>query len=542
MLVFMLVGEAIPPKVVTWSWLPFNVYQCALIGRVLMHRELDWPIRRAWLALILANLVSILGDGSWLLIDDYGESPVYHPIGDTFYLLEYPLYLIGLLLLPVARARGATPGTQPLTAKPPTASRLTLALDLLTVFAAATVVVWDTILRPAAITHADDPIALVFAAGPVIGDVVLLAGTTAMLSRRPDPSTGGALIFLAISMLLYAVIDLAYAAHTVEAAYITGGWLDIGWLIARLLLAVAALRQLEPPGDDDAVQRTATTLDRGAVIVPLAATAIGFVLIVSVITRDASDRGTLGTGIGAACLCALVLVRQTWSSITQTRLSRSLRRETDKNERLLLNILPAPIANLLKDGRPTEPLAETFQETTVLFADLVGFTPLSSSTPPRALVALLDEVFTRFDALAEVHGLEKIKTIGDAYMAAAGVPDPRPDHAIIAARMALGMREALREVAVARGVSLDLRIGLHSGPLVAGVIGQRKFAYDLWGDTVNTASRMESHAAPGSIQLSDTTFRQLADHFVTESRGELLIKGKGPMMTHVLLGERTPTP
>jgi len=219
---------------------------------------------------------------------------------------------------------------------------------------------------------------------------------------------------------------------------------------------------------------------------------------------------------------------------------RLLGEERARSERLLLNILPAPIAERLKASE--ESIAEHSDSVTVLFADIVGFTPLSARKTPRALVELLNRIFSEFDALADVHGLEKIKTIGDAYMAVAGLPVPRPDHAARAARMALAMRHATARVSAETGEELALRIGLHSGPVVAGVIGRRKFAYDMWGDTVNTASRMESHSLPGAIHCTEATVMLLQGAFRLQARGAVEIRGKGEMHTFLLAdAEVTPS-
>lgn len=211
-----------------------------------------------------------------------------------------------------------------------------------------------------------------------------------------------------------------------------------------------------------------------------------------------------------------------------------LKREREKSERLLLSILPQKIAERLKDGEGT--IAESFANATVLFADLAGFTEFSQRCDPRELVGLLDEIFSTFDHLANALGVEKIKTIGDAYMAVAGVPVPRDDHAEAIAAMALGMQEAFRGVIRSRGLAMDLRIGINSGPVVAGVIGRQKFTYDLWGDTVNLASRMESHGEPSRIHVAPATRALLGDAFRFADRGEIAIKGKGMLHTSFLLG------
>lgn len=194
-------------------------------------------------------------------------------------------------------------------------------------------------------------------------------------------------------------------------------------------------------------------------------------------------------------------------------------------EGLLLNILPAPIANRLRGGE--EPIADGFAEVTVAFADLVGFTELSAHMPPQKLVAMLDGLFTRFDAAARDLGIEKIKTVGDAYMAVCGLPIPVPDHAERMVRMAVRMVHITREHAMEYGAPLKLRVGVNSGPVVAGVIGKSKYIYDLWGDTVNLASRMESGALPDTVQVTRPVYEALQDRFVFEPRGEIDVKGKG---------------
>ncbi|HET7522945.1 MAG TPA: adenylate/guanylate cyclase domain-containing protein [Acidimicrobiales bacterium] len=207
--------------------------------------------------------------------------------------------------------------------------------------------------------------------------------------------------------------------------------------------------------------------------------------------------------------------------------------ERARSERLLLNVLPAPIADRLKAGATG--IAEHYDDVSVCFADLVGFTEHSSVMAADELVALLDQIFTAFDHVAGAEGVEKIKTIGDAYMVAGGLPDPRPDHLEAVARTAFAMRDEVAAIARQTGQDwLALRIGIDSGPAVAGVIGQRKFIYDLWGDTVNTASRMESHGLPGEIQVTERVAAALASAFAVRARGVIDVKGKGPMATYLL--------
>jgi adenylate cyclase len=214
----------------------------------------------------------------------------------------------------------------------------------------------------------------------------------------------------------------------------------------------------------------------------------------------------------------------------------AVRAEQEKSEALLLNILPSAIAERLKVA--TQMIADHFDATTILFADVVDFTPLSERLPPAEVVGMLDQLFSRFDAVVERHGLEKVKTVGDSYMAAAGVPNPRPDHAQMAALLALDMRDVVAATAVEAWPGLEVRIGIDSGPVVGGVIGTKRFLYDLWGDAVNTASRMESHGTPGEIQMTRTTYELLKDGFVCTLRGTIPIKGKGQMETWYLVGPR----
>ena len=213
-------------------------------------------------------------------------------------------------------------------------------------------------------------------------------------------------------------------------------------------------------------------------------------------------------------------------------LQAELDRERARSEQLLLNVLPQPIGERLKRGEA--PIADAFPDVSIVFSDLVGFTELSSRMPAAALVELLNEVFSELDALAAAHGVEKIKTIGDAYLAVAGIPVARDDHARAAADLAIDMLRVVDR----RGLKLQMRVGINSGAVVAGVIGKHKFTYDLWGDAVNVASRMESSGLPGRIQISEATRRRLDDRYVVEERGIVDVKGKGPMKTWWLLGRR----
>ncbi len=211
-----------------------------------------------------------------------------------------------------------------------------------------------------------------------------------------------------------------------------------------------------------------------------------------------------------------------------------LRQEKERSEELLLNVLPASVADRLK--QTNESPAESFEAVTILFADIVGFTSLAARLEPLQLVAGLNQIFSAFDKLTEKYDLEKIKTIGDAYMVVGGLPIARPDHAEAIANMALDMQAYIQEMDIVFGEELQIRIGINTGPVIAGVIGIKKFIYDLWGDAVNVASRMESQGKPGYIQVTEVTYNQLNDKYILELRGSIAVKGRGEMLTYWLLG------
>ncbi|MBI3876648.1 MAG: response regulator [Verrucomicrobia bacterium] len=211
--------------------------------------------------------------------------------------------------------------------------------------------------------------------------------------------------------------------------------------------------------------------------------------------------------------------------------------EKEKSERLLLNILPRPIADRLKGGEKT--IADNYHSVTVLFADLVGFTHFSSRTDASELVNMLNQIFTAFDRLVEKHSLEKIKTIGDSYMVVGGLPVPLPNHAEAVAQMALEMLDAITTLNYESGTDRAIRIGMNTGPVVAGVIGRKKFSYDLWGSTVNLAARLESGGVPGHIHVSQSTYEVLRDQFAFTERGVIHAKGVGDITTYFLNGKRS---
>jgi class 3 adenylate cyclase len=211
-----------------------------------------------------------------------------------------------------------------------------------------------------------------------------------------------------------------------------------------------------------------------------------------------------------------------------------LQDEFQRSESLLLNILPPRVARRLKEGEKM--VAQKYLSASILFLDIVGFTALSKNIEPEDLVEILNEIFSGFDALSEKHGLEKIKTIGDSYMAASGIPVVNPQHAFHTAAMALDMKAFLVDYNERKALDLSVRIGIHSGPVVAGVIGKKKWSYDLWGDTVNTASRMEALSPVGEIQISEETWTSIKGRFHCRYRGRIAVKGKGKLKTYLLLG------
>jgi class 3 adenylate cyclase len=317
------------------------------------------------------------------------------------------------------------------------------------------------------------------------------------------------------------------------------------WPLAVLLVSAAALfvyNQFDNPGLFSSVPLSvalATAWAAGhrgwalAVVAWFGGSPLVFIAVADI---PADDRARLldSAVSDLALLAALLLLGEAVRGRRALdQANRLLRAEQERSEQLLLNVLPAPIAARLKRGEAV--IADRFAEVTVLFADLVDFTRRSQETSPERVVRLLDDLFSAFDRLAERHGLEKIKTIGDAYMVVGGLPEPRPDHAQAVADMALALREEVARHRDPGGRPLALRIGIDSGPVVAGVIGRRKFSYDLWGDTVNTASRMESNGVPGCIQVTERTWRRLRDGYRFERRGPVQVKGKGELVTWFLV-------
>ncbi len=351
--------------------------------------------------------------------------------------------------------------------------------------------------------------------GPLVANVVavVLLGFALFLSKRGARTA--AKIFVLVPVNLVVVV----------ASMLLGG--RVGFLYYFFLFAAAAFLLF---GGHQRVGRWTHMLFSAVCLVVVVLFAPPEARIPGVTTAVAH---VLDIASAVAVMGTVVVIVNLFTTDTELAEAR-LADEHARSERLLLNVLPAAISARLKED---EAIADRFPDVTVLFADLVGFTELSQRLAPDEIVKMLNRIFSAFDDLAEELGLEKIKTIGDCYMVAAGIPRERADHATAMAKMALAMRDVLARIN-REGHSLQLRIGLHSGAVVAGVIGKRKFIYDMWGDTVNTASRMESSGVPGEIQITRDLNERLKDAFVTEARGTIKVKGKGEMETFLLKGAR----
>lgn len=298
-------------------------------------------------------------------------------------------------------------------------------------------------------------------------------------------------------------------------------------LIARLGVSFGSL--VHPEDHDYVGEELATAL----------AEQTPFQMVYRIMTAQGTEKWVLEKGIGLfTSEGEPIAIEGFLTDITDRKhIEEALQVEREKSEQLLLNVLPQPIAEELKQNPSA--IAYRFEAATILFADIVNFTQLSSSVEPTELVDLLNQIFSTFDQLAEKHGLEKIKTIGDAYMVVGGLPNPRDDHMDAIAEMALDMQAAIAQFQRNDGRFFALRIGIDSGPVVAGVIGIKKFSYDLWGDAVNVASRMESQGVGGRIQVTSNVYEHLKHRYRFNERGEIIVKGKGLMITHWLLGRRT---
>jgi adenylate cyclase len=291
-------------------------------------------------------------------------------------------------------------------------------------------------------------------------------------------------------------------------------------------------------------------IERIWIAAALAAVAAGLIILLHAIApynpgllpESASLLGSFAVNVIANTVILFVIV---FYALRQAaRSEAAAERERARSDALLVNILPPSVAERLKDrGALAGPrtIADRYDAASVLFLDMAGFTARASDTAPDALVGFLDDVFTKLDALVERHGLEKIKTMGDAYMVVSGVPEPRVDHAAALAALALDMREALAGLVDPKGRAVPVRIGLASGPVVAGVVGRKKFFYDVWGDAVNAAARMEQTAEPGTIQVAPEMRGLLGEPFALVERGPVAVRGKGEIRTWLLMGRAPKT-
>ncbi|ODQ92115.1 adenylate cyclase [Mycolicibacterium flavescens] len=280
------------------------------------------------------------------------------------------------------------------------------------------------------------------------------------------------------------------------------------------------------------------------IVLASALAAVGAVTVILLEFFVPNDTGAqpgwaFSTSFVLTVLTAWILVIATlWYALREIRRARlAMEAEYERSERLLANILPAQIAERLKDPTRTV-IADRYDDASILFADIAGYTKRASDTTPDDLVRFLDRLYTDLDALVDRHGLEKVKTSGDSYMVVSGVPEPRADHIEALAALALDMADAVADLRDPLGREVPLRIGLAAGPVVAGVVGARKFFYDVWGDAVNVASRMETTDVEGRIQVPQDVYERLSDTFVLEPRGEVEVKGKGVMTTWYLVGRR----
>ncbi|MCY6382818.1 adenylate/guanylate cyclase domain-containing protein [Hoeflea prorocentri] len=343
---------------------------------------------------------------------------------------------------------------------------------------------------------------------------------------------------LSVAVLGFALHRLHYARRTGFAWWVFIAELLINNIITTAVLGVPAGFLVYPMIGIGLGSAIPFTAKRVRLITLLTSFTLILITIAAVATLGAYDpfgdfrtarlltANMVNMAIGAAAVM--------WFYSTEiARAEDALETEYLRSEGLLLTILPEKIARRMKSGETT--IADTYPDVTVLFADIAGFTHQAAHMPARDLVGLLDNVFERFDTLAETAQVEKIKTVGDAYMAVAGLPEPRPDHADAAARLALDMLAAARSIRLPNGEPLQLRIGLNSGALIGGVIGAKRMTFDLWGDVVNTASRMESTGEIGKVQISTATRQRLSPGFQIADRGTVDIKGKGKMHTWFLL-------
>jgi class 3 adenylate cyclase len=518
------------------AYQPVSLFAVIVSWRIAFNRDFAPALRRAWFVLGLAVAAQTLGDTTWFYLEVIlGQQP-FPSLADGFFLAFYPLSLLGLLILPSAPLKST--------------ERLRLLLDLAIIMITAWMAIWFFIISPTAAQYENGRLDQILAAAYPVGDLVMLGGIFTILFRSNENSVRAMLVLYLTGLVFNVAGDLAYAYTSLEGTYVSGGWMDISWIVAYWFFALAAVRQAYL-SESRLASLSEKVISRSTFLLPLAAIALGYgMLIVVAGSGFAGNTAVQGVFLGAGLLTLFVVGRQVLAIWENQRLNTALNQhileldqaysmlnvERDRAESLLLNVLPEEVANRLKSGQAT--IADSYTEVTVLFADIVGFTALSARIPPEGLVTMLNRVFSVFDLLAEKHGLEKIKTIGDAYMVVSGLNGPLPNRPEAAASMAIEMMEALGKLGTILGDELQVRIGMDTGPVVAGVIGTKKFIYDLWGDTVNTASRMESQGLPGRIQVTQRFYECLQGQgkFRFEKRGVINVKGKGDMTVYLLEG------
>ncbi|HXQ36116.1 MAG TPA: adenylate/guanylate cyclase domain-containing protein [Anaerolineales bacterium] len=525
------------------AYQPVSLFATLVAWRIVRIPAFDSRLRRAWFILGLAVLAQTFGDTAWFYLKDIlGQEP-FPSVADIFFLAFYPLALWGLLSLPSAPIKPA--------------ERWRILLDLAIIMITAWMGIWFFIISPTAAQYESGHLDQILAAAYPVGDLMLLGGIFALLFRGAEGTVRSMLILYMIGLSLNVAGDLFYAYASLNDTYVSGGWMDLSWILAYWFFALAAVRQ-EYVTESKRGSLSAKVFSRASLILPLTAIVLGYGMLIWVASSTSSaNSATQGLFAGAGLLTLFVVGRQVVSVRDNQMLNGELNKhlseldqaysmlntERDRAERLLLNVLPEAVANRLKLGQAT--IADSFAEVTVLFADIVDFTSLSARISAEQLVQMLNQVFSAFDQLAEKHGLEKIKTIGDAYMIVSGLNSPYPNRAEAVAEMALDMHEELRQMSESTGIDLKVRIGIDTGPVVAGVIGTKKFIYDLWGDTVNTASRMESQGLAGRIQVTQRLYERLMEKYQFEKRGLIQVKGKGEINAYLLDGRHpvdSPTP
>ncbi len=514
------------------AYQPVSIFAVIVAWRIAFLKNFTSKLRIAWFILGLAVAVQTLGDTIWFYLEVILQQQPFPSLADAFYISFYPLALLGLLTLPSAPMKST--------------ERLRFLLDLAIIMITAWMAIWFFIISPTAAQYENGRLDQILAAAYPVGDLVILGGMFTILFRSNENTVRAMLVLYLTGLIFNVAGDLAYAYTSLDGTYVSGGWMDVSWIIAYWFFGVAAIRQ-EYMNESRLAKLSAEMITQSTLVLPLAAIVLGYgMLIIVARSGFAGNSAVQGVFIGAGLLTLFVVGRQVLALWENQRLNKALNRhieeldkaysmlntEHDRAERLLLNVLPEEVANRLKSGQAT--IADSYTEVTVLFADIVGFTSLSARVPPEQLVTMLNQVFSAFDQLAEKYGLEKIKTIGDAYMVVSGLNGPHPNRPEAAASMAIEMMGALRELSAELGTVLQVRIGMDTGPVVAGVIGTKKFIYDLWGDTVNTASRMESQGIPGRIQVTERFYECLHDEFQFEKRGVINVKGKGDMTVYLL--------